>query len=516
MQSKLILALDLGTQSARASLIDDHGNIKALSKVKYNPLYLTDEKGVCEQHPDVYFDYIKKALLELKNNGGEYLKDIGACVLTTFRDTAVFLDENNEVLRPCILWLDQRIATEYPTFPLWKKLAFKLVHMTSFIRFQQMKTAIHWVKQHQRDIFDKTKKYVNISTYLNYKLTGELVDTPAAVIGHYPLEYRTGKWYSHHSIKYGVFDIKESTYCTLKKPGEILGYLKKDILDILNIDYQIPLIGSGSDKSCESLGNGCIDETFASISYGTASTVTITSKKYVEPSPFLPAYTAAQKGYFNSELQIYRGYWMLNWFKDEFCKDEIKKYPNEHAFFDYLDRVIEKIPPGDDGLILQPYWGPCLERPNARGAILGFSERHDKYHIYRAIIEGIAYCLKEGFERIQKKEDKKVKYLVCSGGGSTSDIVLQITADIFNLPVYRAPTTETSSLGAAIVGFMSLKRFSSYQEAKDSMVHYQKEFLPIKENHQLYQKLYEKVYLKMYKQLKNIDATLREFTNERF
>ena len=75
----------------------------------------------------------------------------------------------------------------------------------------------------------------------------------------------------------------------------------------------LPLFASGSDKSCESLGNGCIDPTTASISYGTASTVSITSKKYVEPSPFMPCYMAVQRDHYNSELQIYRGYWMLNW-----------------------------------------------------------------------------------------------------------------------------------------------------------------------------------------------------------
>ena len=516
MSNDLILCLDLGTQSARASLIDEHGEIVALSKEKYDPLYLDNEPGVCEQNPDTYFEYIVKAIKSIRQKIVNLVDDIKGCVVTTFRDTAVFLDKDNKVLRPCILWLDQRIATKIKPLPLYQKFLFKMVGMSSFVRFQRMKTAAHWVKQYQRDIYDKTKKYVNISTYINYCLTGNLTDTVASVVGHYPIDYKKASWYSKHSIKSKVFDIDKSTYCELKKPGEIIGYLKPEILSMLGATKPIPLFGSGSDKSLECLGNGCIDSSLASISYGTASTVAITSKKYVEPSPFLPAYTSAQNGSYNSELQVYRGFWMLNWFKNECCKDETKDFKSDHELFDYLDEKIKDIPPGSEGLVLQPYWGPCLERPNARGSIVGFSERHTKYHIFRAIIEGIGFALREGMERIEKKEPGKVNALVVSGGGSHSNVILQITADIFNLPVYQSITTETSSLGAAMVGFMAINKFASYEECKKSMVKYKNVFYPDKKKHEQYEYIYRNVYLKLYPSLKKVYGDIRAVVNEKF
>ena len=515
-QEKLILALDLGTQSARASIIDTKGNILAIKQEKYDPTYLPSEKGQCEQHPDTYFNYISNATNYLRNNNPDLMDKVIGVVLTTFRDTAVFLDKNYKVLRPSILWLDQRVATEVPKVPFWKQILFGIVGMTPVVKYQQQKTMSHWVKQHQKEIWDQVHKYVNISTYLNYLLTGELKDTIANLAGHYPIDYKRATWYGKFELKKGIFDIPKHTYCDLVGVGEVIGYVSEEAAKITGIKQGIPLIGTGSDKSCESLGNGCVDPTFASISYGTASTVTITSKKYVESSPFLPAYTAVQKSYYNSEMQIYRGYWMLNWFKDEFCeKESLEAQIQKKAALEILNTKMLEIGPGSDGLILSPYWGPSLERPNSRGSIIGFSEKHTRIHLYRAIIEGIAFCLREAKETIERKGGSKVKNIVVSGGGSVSKAICQITSDIFGLPVHKVHTFETSSLGAAMAGFVGLKVFTNEKEAKENMVHYTETFTPNQENHQKYNFLFKKVYKNIYPRIKKLTAYLREYTGEK-
>lgn len=513
---KLILALDLGTQSARASLIDTKGTILAIKQEKYDPLYSNNENGYCEQDPNVYYSYICKATNYLKENHLELFNKVIGVVLTTFRDTAVFLDKNYNVLRPSILWLDQRLATYAPKLSLWKQFLFSIVGMKPVLKYQQQKTMAHWVKQHQIDIWNQVEKYVNISTYLNYLLTGELKDTIANLAGHYPINYKKRTWYGKFELKNGIFDIPKSTYCTLVDVGEIIGYITEEASKKTGIPAGLPLIGSGSDKTCESLGNGCIDPTFASISYGTACTVTISSKKYIEPSPFLPAYASVQKDHYNSEMQIYRGYWMLNWFKDEFCeKESLEAQIQKKATLEILNKKMLDIGPGSDGLILSPYWGPSLERPNSRGAIIGFSEKHTKIHLYRSIVEGIAFCLREAKEYIEKKSHQKIKQLVVSGGGSISNAICQITADIFGLPVYKVHTFETSSLGAAIVGFVGLNIFKNEKEAKDNMVHYTYSYLPNDENHKKYNYLFNNVYKKIYPKIKNITSNLRYYTGEK-
>lgn len=516
MDNKYILALDLGTQSARASLIDQNGNLVFKEKREYKPVYLPLENGKCEQNPDTYFDYLSSASQALTSKHKDLMPQVIGVVLTTFRDTAVLLDKNYKVLRPSILWLDQRVSHYTPKLPFYKRFLFKLVNMSATLKSQQQKTIAHWVKENEPKIWKQVDKYVNISTYLNYLMTGNLIDTVANIVGHYPINYKKRKWYSKHELKQGIFDIPSSTYPKLINPGEIIGYISKECEEKTGITAGLPLIATGSDKSCESLGNGCIEPTFASISYGTASTITITSKKYVEPSPFMPAYASVQNGYYNSELQIYRGYWMLNWFKDEFCKDEsLEASIQNMATLDILNQKMIDIGPGSEGLILQPYWGPSLERPNSRGAIVGFSEKHTKIHLYRSIIEGIALCLREGKEHIEKKQRKKVEAIVVSGGGSISSAICQITADIFNLPVYKVHTFETSSLGAAMAGFIACGVYHNYQEAKDKMVHYESIYKPNLENAKKYDYLFENAYKKLYPHLKKIYTSLREFTNEK-
>ena len=185
------------------------------------------------------------------------------------------------------------------------------------------------------------------------------------------------------------------------------------------------------------------------------------------------------------------------------------------ATLDVLNKKMLDIGPGADGLILQPYWGPSLERPNSRGAIIGFSEKHTKIHLYRAIIEGIAFCLREGKEYIEKKSKTKIKKIVVSGGGSVSKAICQITSDIFGLPVYKVHTFETSSLGAAMSGFISANVYKDEVEAKQNMVHYEEKFLPNMENHEKYNFLFKNVYTKIYPSLRKISINLREYTGEK-
>ena len=161
-----------------------------------------------------------------------------------------------------------------------------------------------------------------------------------------------------------------------------------------------------------------------------------------------------------------------------------------------------EIRPGSDGLILQPYWGPGLGRPLAKGAIIGFYDVHTKFHLYRAIIEGIGFELKDGLNSIMRRSHNNIKYLTVSGGGSKSDAICQITSDLFNLPVYKSETSENSSLGCAMSQFISLGEFSTLEEAKKSMIRYVKVFKPNKEAVEEYDELFKKVYVNIYPSLK--------------
>lgn len=510
-RNPLVLTLDFGTQSVRIALIDKQGEIVYLIKRAYNPTYFSLKKGYAEQHADFYWDNLIECLKKLAVESKEKLKDIIAMTVTTFRDSAVFLDENNKPLRPVILWLDQRLAEAKEKLPLLHRLAFKIVGMSDTVKMNRTRTMAHWVKENEPEIWNKTNKYVNISTYIIYKLTGELADSPGGITGHYPINYKKAVWYKEGALKGRIFGVPNRMLPKLVETGKPIGILLDDVADECGLPRHIKLIATGSDKGCETVGLGCLTPEKAAISYGTASTIEVSNPKYFEPERFLPAYSAAVPNLYSMDVQIYRGFWMLKWFASEFASElekeaNLKKVPVETILNEWLDEVSV----GSDGLILQPYWGPGLARPLAKGAIIGFSSVHTRKHIYRAIVEGIAFALREGKESIEKSQKQKVKVLRISGGGSLSDKVCQITADIFGLEISRVQTAETTSLGAAIATFTAMGEFNNAHEAVDKMVKISKTFTPNMDNNKIYNKIYKEVYLKIYPRLNPLNKQINK------
>lgn len=514
-KEKNILVVDIGTQSLRASIINDLGEIKIMEIRKYENPYFSPKNGYVEQYPQFYFDVLKDATKTIREKNTQLMDSIVGMVMCSFRDTPAFLDENYDVVRPSILWLDQRNAKFNDGLPLIHTLAASIVGLMPTVIFNAKRTPARWLQENEKDNWNKIKYYVPLTAYFNYKLVGELKDSTANAVGHYPINFKTGEWYKDGSLRNNVFGIPTSKLCPLVDVGSVIGHISKKAFLETGIPEGTPLIASGSDKACECFGNGCLSPKEVAISFGTACSIDVPSKKYMEPEAFLPGYIGAYKGVYNLEVQVYRGFWMLKWFIKEFAQDEekeaeIKDIPVEEI----LDSKILNIEPGSNGLVLQPYWGPGLKRPNAKGVIIGFSDYHTKMHVYRAIIEGICYALKEGLETIRKRNRlKSVDYIVVSGGGSKNAIICQIVANIFNLKVKRTETFESSSLGAAMAGFLSLGYFSSPEEAKENMVKYSQEFEPEEEAVKKYDYLYKKVYKKIYPKLNRTYSHLKEYTN---
>ena len=509
----LVLTIDFGTQSLRTALINKAGEIEAIVKRKYNPVYISTGKGYAEQDPDFYFDNLLIALTELASKNKDKLERIKGSTISTFRDSSVQLDKDYKPVRKSILWLDQRLAKAEEKLPFGYSALFSLVGMKDTIKLNRSRTMAHWLKENEPETWNKTEKYVNISTYLTYKLTGKLEDSCANLTGHYPINFKKRIWWGEKALKGVIFGIPKRMLFPLKQPGEVIGEFTDEVCEKTGLPKGIKLYASGSDKACETLGLGALSKEIGAISYGTASTIEVSNKKYHEPEPFLPAYPAAVPNWYNMEVQIYRGYWMLSWFSKNFASELIDEAKlQEMAVEEILNKQLSQIPPGSDGLVLQPYWGPGLRRPLAKGGISGFSDVHTRAHVCRAMIEGIAYALKEGLEGIEKSQRHKVKELMISGGGSQSDAICQITADIFNLPVSRVQTYETTSLGAAISVFVALKEFDSVEIAMKEMSHKTQTFTPNPDAARTYDDLYRKVYLKMFPRLKNIYKDINHLT----
>ena len=215
------------------------------------------------------------------------------------------------------------------------------------------------------------------------------------------------------------------------------------------------------------------------------------------------------------EIQIYRGFWMVSWFKKEFGHPELMEAAHRDMEAEaLLDRLVDEVPPGSMGLMLQPYWSPGLKLPGpeAKGAVIGFGDVHTRSHLYRSILEGLGYALREGKERIERKTGTPVTTLRVSGGGSRSRNAMQTTADIFGLPTAKPHIYETSALGAAINAAVGTGIHPDFETAIREMTHTGEFYEPIMKNHRLYDQLYREVYQKMYRRLRPFYRKIREIT----
>lgn len=227
----------------------------------------------------------------------------------------------------------------------------------------ERKGQCNWIRQNQPEIWKKTYKYLQVSAYLNFKLTGEFKDSIASQIGYIPFDYKKQKWANPKDIMElsgKLYAIEKEKLPELVNPGEKVGTVTSEAASLSSIKQGISVIACGSDKGCETLGMGALDTKTASLSFGTTATVQTTSAKYFEPIPFFPAYPSVIPNHWNPEIEIYRGYWMIRWFKDEFAYKEVeeaaaKNIPPEVV----INELLHKAPPGAMGLVVQPYWSSC-------------------------------------------------------------------------------------------------------------------------------------------------------------
>ena len=509
MDRPLILTYDVGTQSARAILVDKQGSIVDKVQMKYAEPYIRPQPGWAEQKTDFYFAYMCAASRVLMERNQDKVGDIIAVAVTVIRDTLVFLDENNRPTRDIIHWLDARKCEFDDPFPWWKKVAFKLIGMDKGTKIAYRTSKVNWVRLNQPDVWEKTKKIVCLPAYLNFRMTGRLADSPANTIAHIPMDYKKRTWMTENDLTRCMYDVPQEKLYELVPSGDVIGYITKEAAELSGAPEGLPLIATGADKACETLGLSVASPEKASISFGTSSTIEMYSENYFEPQQFLPSYPSVINKAWNPEIQVFRGFWMLSWFIKEFAdKDKAEAQEMGISPEELLNRRAAEVPAGCNGLMLQPYWTPDVLKPDSYGAIIGFSDYHTKYHMYRAIIEGICLELYMSMKAMERRGKKHIEEIFVGGGGSKSDLACQILADTFGMPVKRIHTHEACSVGAAMVAFVAKGEFAGYDEAIKSMVHEKDVFTPIPEHHEVYMNIYNKVYRKIYKNVRPLYATM--------
>jgi len=511
---ELILAIDNGTQSLKAALFDPQGRLVAMEKEVFRP-YVAPQPGWAEQDPDVFWQALCRACWRLWAGQRPAAGRVRGLALTTQRGTVINLDDQGQPLRPAMLWLDQRRTFDEPPLGgLWG-LAFRLAGVRETIAYFQAEAEANWIRRHQPEVWRRTRRYLLLSGYLTYRLTGTFVDSVGCQVAYIPFDYKRLGWAAARDWKWPCLKIDPAWLPELHPPGTILGRVSAAAAAATGLPAGLPVVAAAADKACEVLGSGSVDPAVGCLSYGTTATVNVTHPRYVEAVRFLPAYPAAIPGQHTLEVQIYRGYWMVRWFKEEFGHPEVEAAAREGVEAETLfDRLVAGVPPGSMGLMLQPFWSPGLKLPGpeAKGAVIGFGDVHTRAHLYRAILEGLAYALREGKERIEKATRIPITTLRVSGGGSQSRHALQVTADVFGLPTAKPHLYETSALGAALVAAVGLGLHADFPSAVAAMTRLGETVEPIAENRDRYEALYTEVYRKLYRRLRPLYRSIRAIT----
>jgi sugar (pentulose or hexulose) kinase len=514
MTKDLLLAIDNGTQSVRALLFDTAGEILAKARIPLDD-YTTPQPGWHEHDVEAFWSAVCAATNALWREHPELRERVAGVAVTTQRATVVNLDADGRPLRPAITWLDQRKSPVLPPISAKWRVAFRLARVSDTIRYFQREAEANWLGAVEPDVWSRTHKYLLLSGYLVYRFSGRFVDSIGAQVGYVPFDFKKLAWAAAGDWKWQALRIGREMLPDLVPPGAVIGEITNDAADATGIPRGTPLVAAAADKACEVLGAGSLAPSVACISYGTTATINTTSRRYVEVTPLIPPYPAAVPNAYSTEIQIFRGYWMVTWFKEQFGLLERLAAERDHTTAEALfEGLVEAVPPGSMGLMVQPYWTPGVKTPGpeAKGAVIGFGDVHTRAHLYRAILEGLAFGLREGKERIEQRAKVRVESLRVAGGGSQSDAAMQLTADVFGLPAERPHVYETSGLGAAIDAAVGLGLHPDFDAAVRAMTRVSRVFEPDPKHRAIYDGLYTRVYSRMYARLKPLYEQIREIT----
>ncbi|WP_235179285.1 FGGY-family carbohydrate kinase [Bacillus cihuensis] len=444
------MGIDNGSQSTKVAIYDFEGNEVAFGTFQLKET-LSPEPGVVIHSDDDLWDSVYGAMRNCLADFTGNLQEIAGIGLCTIRCCRVLLKEDGHLAYPVISWMDSRLNKPY-------------VHSD-----------------------DQVKYVTSTSGYLGFRLTGEFKDSASNYEVHWPLDRETLNW-SRDDEVFNAYGLTRDMVFELVKPGEKLGTLRPELADEFGLNQNIPVVATANDKAVEALGSGMKDERTIMVSLGTFISSMLLRNEYKENAlNFFPTLACIPFKYVYESNGIRRGMWTVSWFKkligEELVTEARKLAVSEE---EYLNRKAQNVPEGSDGLITILDWLSTPSEPYRKGIMIGFDQRHTKYHIYRSILEAIAFNIKNNIDDMLAEIDVTLNDLVVIGGGSKSDVMMQIIADLFGMPVHRREGSSSACLGAAICVCQHLSIYKDLYEAANKMVKTQKTFLPNQKNHILY------------------------------
>jgi len=491
------LGIDTSTTSSKALLIDEQGNVIAVAS---NPHTLQTPKPLwSEQNPLEWWDAVSasiKFVLEQAGIGGERIEAVG---LTGQMHGLVLLDDAGNVLRPAILWNDQRTQSQCDEIHqiVGREKFIQITGNIALTGFTAPK--ILWVKENEPEVFAKAKHVLLPKDYVRLKLTGEYAMDKADGAGTVLFDLKARDW-SDEVLS--ALDIPRAWMPKTFEGTEFTGYVTEEAAALTGLKVGTPVAAGGGDQAAGAVGVGAVEAGIVGLTVGTSGVVFATTPSaLIEPEGRLHAFCHAVPGMWHFMGVMLSAAGSLQWYRDTLV-------PN--MSFDDLLKEAEAIPAGSEGLQFLPYLsGERTPHPDplARGAFIGLTIRHTRAHMTRAVLEGVAFGLKDSFTLIQNAGLGAITQVRGSGGGTKGALWRQILASVLNAELVTVNTTEGGAYGAALLAGVGAGAWNDVVSACKACIKITGSTLPDPAQVDTYQKAYS-IYQELYPALKSSFAKM--------
>jgi xylulokinase len=480
-------------------LLDEKGNMVGVASYEY--AFQTPYLLWSEQDPELWWTGTINSIRELIKRFQIIPGDVNGIGLTGQMHGLVLLDESGKVLRPSILWNDQRTQEQcYQIQNIFGRE--KLIQLTgndALTGFTAPK--ILWVKENEPHIFKKVKHILLPKDYIRFRLTGEYATDKAGASGTLLFDIKKRDW-SQEVIE--TLSINKEWLPQSFEGTEITGKISVEAADLTGLLKETPVVSGAGDQAAQAIGVGAVEEGIFSVTLGTSGVVfASTNQPSIEADGRLHSFCHGVPERWHLMGVMLSAAGSLRWFHDEFARD---------MSYEELNEKVESIPVNSDGLIFLPYLSgertPHAD-PYARGCFVGITVKHTCAHFARAVMEGVAFGINDCLELMSIVGLDSYKEIRISGGGAKSKEWIKIMASVMNSELKTVVTTEGAALGAAILAGVGVGIWTNVSEAVKILIKPTEITKPVAEDAEKYKKQ-NKIFNELYPELKNTFNNIAE------
>jgi len=498
-----MMGIDVGTTGTRAVVVRPDGHVVGAATGDHQPMKML-KPGWAEQDPSDWWEATIKAVRAALEAAGLAGSDIAAVGLSGQMHGVVLLDKTHAVLRPSLIWCDQRSQAQcdWITEKVGSDRLIRLVSNPALTGFSAPK--LLWVRDNEPQVFERAAQFLLPKDFIRFRLTGEFATEVSDASGTLLFDVTNRRW----SLEMlGALEIDSKLLPRAYESPEITGQITHETAVLTGLKAGTPVAGGGGDQASSAVGNGIVLPGLTSATLGTSGVIfTYTDAPKLDPQGRIHTFCHAVPGKWHV-MGVTQGAGLsLRWFREHFGNAEAW-YAHQTGVdpYDLFMKEAEKIPPGSAGLLWLPYLmgerTPHLDA-RARGMWFGLTAAHTRGHLIRSILEGVAFSLRDSLE-IFKELGIPVEQIRASGGGSRSFLWRQIQADVYGKELVTLRTSEGSAFGAALLAGVGAGIYSSVEESAREAIQIRERMAPLAANVHIYDRQYD-IYRNLYPAVRDL------------